>query len=110
MIEGSYCRRTGQSSCSPTSVAAKVMDPADLPATAQICACNGVSKGRIAEAVQNGQDTFKAVCEATRAGSGCGTCKGQVQAVLGDALSALVSDSSPAPALTLLEPALPGRN
>ena len=54
----------------PTSAAAKVMDPANLPATAQICACNGVSKGRIAEAVQNGQDTFKAVCEATRVGSG----------------------------------------
>ena len=36
----------------PTSAAAKVMDPADLPATAQICACNGVSKGRIAGDVQ----------------------------------------------------------
>ena len=94
----------------PTSAAAKVMDPADLPATAQICACNGVSKGRIAEDVQNGQDTFKAVCEATRAGSGSGTRKGQVPAVLDDALSALVADSSPAPALTLLEPALPGQD
>ena len=94
----------------PTSAAAKVMDPADLLATAQICACNGVSKGRIAEDVQNGQDTFKAVCEATRAGSGSGTRKGQVQAVLDHALSALVADSSPAPALTLLEPALPGQD
>jgi nitrite reductase (NADH) large subunit len=53
----------------PTSAAAKVMDPANLPATALVCACNGVSKGRIGEAVQNVRDTFKAVCEATRAGS-----------------------------------------
>ena len=93
-----------------TSAAAKVMDLSDLSATAQICACNRVSNGRIAEAVQNGQDTFKAVCEATRPGSGCGTRKGQVQAVLDDALSALVADSSPAPALTLLELALPGQD
>ena len=50
------------------------------------------------------------MCEATRAGSGCETRKGQVQAVLDDALSALVADSSPAPALTLLEPALPGQD
>ena len=94
----------------PASAAAKVMDPADLPATAQICTCNGVSKGRIAEAVQDGKATFKAVCEATRAGSGCGACKGQVQAVLDDALSALVAGGPQTPGLQPLEPALPGRN
>jgi nitrite reductase (NADH) large subunit len=55
---------------------------ADLPPSARICNCNGVSKGRIIEAVQQGQHTLKAVCEATRAGTGCGSCKSRVQAIL----------------------------
>lgn len=54
----------------------------DLPLTAQICSCNGVSKARITEAVQNGASTLQGVCQVTRAGTGCGTCKSQVQAIL----------------------------
>jgi nitrite reductase (NADH) large subunit len=60
----------------------KAANVADLPAAAQICNCNGVSKGKIVEAVQEGRRTLKAVCEATRAGTGCGACKSQVQAIL----------------------------
>jgi nitrite reductase (NADH) large subunit len=65
---------------------------ADLPPSARICNCNGVSKGRIIEAVQQGQHTLKAVCEATRAGTGCGSCKSQVQAILNHTVNS--SDSS----------------
>ena len=55
---------------------------ADLPATARICDCNGVTKGRIMAAVDAGSRSLTEVCAATRAGSGCGSCRGQVQAVL----------------------------
>ena len=54
----------------------------DLPDDAQICNCNGVTKAKIVAAVDNGNRSLKAVCDATRAGTGCGSCKMQVQAVL----------------------------
>jgi nitrite reductase (NADH) large subunit len=54
----------------------------DLPDEAQVCNCNGVSKGRILEAVRGGRRTLAAVCEATRAGTGCGSCKRDVGALL----------------------------
>jgi nitrite reductase (NADH) large subunit len=78
----------------PRSGGVKSVDVADLPITAQICSCNGVSKGRIAEAVQDGQETLQAVCQATRAGSGCGTCKAQVQAVVEQALGSGVGGAT----------------
>jgi nitrite reductase (NADH) large subunit len=55
---------------------------ADLPDAAQICNCNGVSKGVIVAAVKGGCSTLKAVCDLTRAGTGCGSCKAQVKEIL----------------------------
>jgi nitrite reductase (NADH) large subunit len=55
---------------------------AELPDEAQICNCNGVSKRRLLEAVVGGCLSLKALCDSTRAGTGCGSCKPQVQAVL----------------------------
>jgi nitrite reductase (NADH) large subunit len=54
----------------------------DLPSAAQICNCNGVSKGALVAAVEAGHCTLKSLCDATRAGLGCGACKPQVQQVL----------------------------
>lgn len=48
----------------------------------QICNCNGVSKGTLVKAVRDGCRSLKSLCEATRAGQGCGSCTTQVQAVL----------------------------
>ena len=88
--------------------AAKTVDVAELPVNAQICNCNGVSKGKIAEAVEEGMMTLQEVCSATRAGSGCGTCKTQVQAVLDFAIESSTAGSpnrtEPAPR----EPVLAG--
>jgi nitrite reductase (NADH) large subunit len=53
-----------------------------LPDTAQICNCNGVSKGDLVQAVLGGCRSMKALCESTRAGMGCGSCKEQVERVL----------------------------
>ncbi len=54
----------------------------DLPDEAQICNCNGVSKGQILAAVRAGRRTLAAVCEGTRAGTGCGSCKRDVGALV----------------------------
>jgi nitrite reductase (NADH) large subunit len=44
----------------------------------QVCNCNGVSKGAIVGCVKGGKRTAKGVMESTRAGMGCGACKGLV--------------------------------
>ena len=68
---------------------------ADLPDDAQICNCNGVSKGAIIAAVQSGCRSLPMLCNATRASTGCGSCKTQVQALLEHAAAgALVEDPS----------------
>ena len=50
----------------------------ELPEDVQVCSCHGVTKGTIRSCVQDGARTVKAVADATRAGTGCGSCKGQV--------------------------------
>jgi len=50
----------------------------ELPADAQVCNCNGVSKGAIVGCVKNGKRSAKAVMETTRAGTGCGSCRSLV--------------------------------
>jgi nitrite reductase (NADH) large subunit len=50
----------------------------EMPAEAQVCNCNGVSKGAIGACVSAGRRTPKLVMEATRAGMGCGSCKSLV--------------------------------
>ncbi len=47
----------------------------EMPDDAQVCNCNGVSKGVIRKCVLGGKRNLKSVMEATRAGSGCGSCK-----------------------------------
>ena len=54
----------------------------EMPDNAQICNCNGVSKGQIRTCVQGGKRSLKMVMEATRAGMGCGSCKKLVQEVV----------------------------
>jgi len=47
----------------------------DMPMDAQVCNCNGVTKGAIFQCVKGGRRSAKSVMEATRAGMGCGSCK-----------------------------------
>ena len=54
----------------------------DLPDDAQICNCNGVSKGAIAACVAGGASSLGAVMKATRAGTGCGSCRSSVAEVV----------------------------
>lgn len=55
-------------------------DPLGPEAT--VCWCNGVTAGRIAEAVADGCGTVEEVGRCTRAGTGCGGCKGRIIALL----------------------------
>jgi nitrite reductase (NADH) large subunit len=65
----------------------KEVSLADLPDSHQICDCNGVCKGTIVAAIKKGKCTVPAVGKATRAGTGCGSCKklvkGLIEAVAG---------------------------
>ena len=54
----------------------------EMPDTAQVCNCNGVSKGQIRKCIEGGKRSLKMVMEATRAGTGCGSCKKLVQEVV----------------------------
>ena len=56
-------------------VAASNATAADLPDAAQVCNCNGVCKGEIVQAVNDGLPTPREVMAATRAGTGCGSCR-----------------------------------
>src|SRR6185503_5170424 len=45
-----------------------------LPDSALVCSCNGVSKGRICEAVRSGCSTLGALKQQTRCATSCGGC------------------------------------
>ena len=68
------------------------VDVASMPDDTQICNCNGVSKGQIVAAVKAGSRSLKAVCDATRAGTGCGSCRSQVQEILEFASDGLIAE------------------
>lgn len=59
---------------------------AALPLDAEICGCNGVSKGQIVEAIQAGSTDLAAIKATTKASASCGTCTGLVEQVLATTL------------------------
>ena len=89
--------------------AKKDVSLADLPASHQICDCNGVSKGTVCDAIKAGKCTVGSVGKATRAGTGCGSCKtlvkGLIEAVAG-AVKADPSESWYVPAVPMDKPTL----
>ncbi len=55
---------------------------AALPRDAEICGCNGISKGQIEDAIAAGATDLGAVRSTTKASGSCGTCTGLVEQVL----------------------------
>lgn len=55
---------------------------AALPDDAEICGCNGVCKGTIVNAINDGATDLDAVRSVTKASNSCGTCTGLVEQVL----------------------------
>ncbi|MEY4546180.1 MAG: Nitrite reductase [Pseudomonadota bacterium] len=58
----------------------------------QVCNCHKVSEGALREAIANGADSVAALGECTKAGTGCGSCKGEI----GQLVSSLVRKPEPA--------------
>ncbi|MFI8775714.1 FAD-dependent oxidoreductase [Brachybacterium paraconglomeratum] len=67
-------------------LAARAVAPADSVADMAeedvLCQCNGVTKGSVCAAVAGGCGSTAEVSRATRAGTGCGTCRSQIQELL----------------------------
>ncbi|BEP13381.1 nitrite reductase large subunit NirB [Acidothermaceae bacterium B102] len=55
---------------------------AELADDAQVCNCNGVSKGALVACVRGGEKTVTGVMAKTRAGKGCGSCKSLVSQIV----------------------------
>ncbi len=91
-------------------VPAPEVGAAELADDAQVCNCNGGSKGALVACVRDGQRTVGGVRAATRAGQGCGSCKGLVAdivtAALGADLQADPAEGYYVPCIPLDKPAL----
>ncbi len=59
---------------------------AAMPASAEICGCNGVCKGTIVAAIHGGADDLGKVRAMTKASASCGNCTGLVEQVLASTL------------------------
>ncbi|TDP89959.1 FAD-dependent oxidoreductase [Labedaea rhizosphaerae] len=58
--------------------AAVASSPADLPATATVCRCNSVTKAALVTAWRAGASDVDGLVRATKASTGCGTCRDTV--------------------------------
>lgn len=58
-------------------------DIVSWPAAAVVCNCTGVSCGQLRAAMRDGATTLTALCAATGASSVCGSCRPQLQALVG---------------------------
>ncbi|MEO6151949.1 MAG: nitrite reductase large subunit NirB [Croceibacterium sp.] len=61
---------------------------AALSDDAEICGCNGVSKGKVVAAIMAGACSLDAVRSTCKASASCGSCTGQVESLLSVALGA----------------------
>ncbi|MFC0686319.1 nitrite reductase large subunit NirB [Novosphingobium clariflavum] len=55
---------------------------AALPADAEICGCNGVSKGQVVASIEGGACNLDAVRATCKASASCGSCTGLVETLL----------------------------
>jgi nitrite reductase (NADH) large subunit len=59
--------------------------PVADPATRIVCNCHKITEGELCEAVAQGAATVEALCDVTKAGTGCGSCKGELGQILAKA-------------------------
>lgn len=55
------------------------------PASAIVCNCTGVTRGQLSSAITIGCNDFESLCKKTGASSVCGSCKPNIQNLLGSA-------------------------
>jgi nitrite reductase (NADH) large subunit len=89
---------------------AAAVGPAELADDAQVCNCNGVSKGALVRTVHSGVKTVSGVMDATRAGKGCGSCRSLVGQIVdwaaGGAAQTDPAESWYVPGIPLAKPEL----
>ncbi len=76
LIFGQAFASGGGASANPNAAVAA------LSADAEICGCNGVSKGTVVGAIEGGACTLDAVRACTKASASCGSCTGLVESLL----------------------------
>ncbi len=54
-----------------------------------VCSCNNVGEGNIVNKIKSGCEDFKSLCQETGAGTGCGSCRPEVKAILEKVLVAV---------------------
>ncbi|MFC4337960.1 nitrite reductase large subunit NirB [Salininema proteolyticum] len=57
---------------------------AEMPASAQVCSCNAVTKGTVTEAIAGGCGTVGELQDCTNAGTGCGSCVPMLKQLLSE--------------------------
>jgi nitrite reductase (NADH) large subunit len=67
---------------------AEDIDVSTWPASATVCNCTGVTRGRLSHAVNNGCENVACLTMMTRAGSVCGSCKPLLAELIGDEVKA----------------------
>ncbi|MDO7842888.1 nitrite reductase large subunit NirB [Sphingomonas immobilis] len=72
---------------------------AALSLDAEICGCNGVSKGKVVAAIEGGACTLDAVRACTKASASCGSCTGLVEGLLAVTLGDAFEGERAAPAV-----------
>ena len=63
---------------------AEDIDVSTWPASATVCNCTGVTRGRLSNVVSNGCENVACLTKMTRAGSVCGSCKPLLAELLGE--------------------------
>jgi nitrite reductase (NADH) large subunit len=66
----------------PPAIDAAPRSVDQIPDDTRICDCNAVSKSQIVEAMLSGAVSLRAVSDKTRAGTGCGSCRPEVQRII----------------------------
>ena len=54
-----------------------------------VCSCNSVGRGNLEKAISGGCTDFAQLCQQTGAGTGCGSCRPEVRAILEEAVLAV---------------------
>ena len=54
-----------------------------------VCSCNSVGQGNLENAIRSGCTDFQQLCQQTGAGTGCGSCRPEVRAILEGATAAV---------------------
>ena len=71
---------------------------ADESPTALVCSCNSVTRGQLIDAIRGGGlSTLAGLGRATRAGTGCGSCVGDLEALLAQSSASNAQDGEAKP-------------